>query len=67
LQVVLDEFETPVVPIHAVYAHARLLSAKVRTFVDYLAAAWAGEDFAAVTAARRGSTAGRRRKRRSRS
>lgn len=67
LQVVLDEFETPVVPIHAVYPHARLLSAKVRTFVEYLAAAWAGEDFAAVTAARPGSTGDRPRKRRSRS
>jgi hypothetical protein len=64
---VLDEFETPAVPIHVVYPHARLLSAKVRTFVDYLAAAWAGEDFAAVTAARPGSTGDRPRKRRSRS
>ena len=67
LQVVLDEFETPVVPIHVVYPHARLLSAKVRAFVDYLAAAWAGEDFAAVRGARPGSTGDRRRRRRSRS
>lgn len=67
LQVVLDAFETPVVPIHVVYPHARLLSAKVRAFVDYLAAAWAGEDFAAVRAARPGSTGDRRRRRRSRS
>jgi len=67
LRVVLDAFETPAVPIHAVYPHARLLSAKVRAFVDHLAAAWAGEDFAALIAARRDSTGDRRRRRRSRS
>ena len=33
---VLKEFEGPKRPIHAVYLHRMHLSAKVRTFVDYL-------------------------------
>jgi hypothetical protein len=31
---VLAEFEQPPVPIHVVYPTSRLLSAKVRTFID---------------------------------
>jgi DNA-binding transcriptional LysR family regulator len=34
LKIVLEEFEQPSLPIHIVYPTARLLSAKVRTFVD---------------------------------
>jgi DNA-binding transcriptional LysR family regulator len=34
LRVVLKKFEQPVLPIHVVYPTSRLLSAKVRTFVD---------------------------------
>lgn len=34
LQIVLAEFQQPVLPIHLVYPTSRLLSAKVRTFVD---------------------------------
>ncbi|MGY4400318.1 LysR family transcriptional regulator [Bradyrhizobium sp. USDA 3315] len=34
LQIVLAEFEQPAVPIHVVYPTTRLLSAKVRTFID---------------------------------
>jgi DNA-binding transcriptional LysR family regulator len=34
---VLTAFEPPPVPIHLVYAHARLLSANVRAFVDFAA------------------------------
>jgi DNA-binding transcriptional LysR family regulator len=34
LQVVLAEFERPALPIQLVYPASRLLSAKVRTFVD---------------------------------
>jgi DNA-binding transcriptional LysR family regulator len=34
LRIVLQEFEQPPLPIHIVYPTSRLLSAKVRTFVD---------------------------------
>ena len=34
LQIVLAKFEQPPLPIHIVYPTSRLLSAKVRTFVD---------------------------------
>jgi DNA-binding transcriptional LysR family regulator len=34
LRVVLEKFEQPALPIHIVYPTSRLLSAKVRTFVD---------------------------------
>ncbi len=36
LQLVLQEFAPAPVPIHAVFAHPKLFSAKVRAFVDYL-------------------------------
>ncbi len=36
LQVVLSEFEPPERPIYALYLHRRHLSAKVRTFVEFL-------------------------------
>ena len=34
LRLVLEKFEPPPLPIHIVYPTSRLLSAKVRTFVD---------------------------------
>ncbi len=34
LKIVLAEFEQPALPIHIVYPTSRLLSAKVRTFID---------------------------------
>ena len=34
LQIVLEQFEQPPLPIHIVYPTSRLLSAKVRTFID---------------------------------
>jgi DNA-binding transcriptional LysR family regulator len=34
LQIVLSEFQQPALPIHIVYPTSRLLSAKVRTFID---------------------------------
>jgi DNA-binding transcriptional LysR family regulator len=34
LKIVLQEFEQPVLPIHIVYPTSRLLSAKVRAFID---------------------------------
>ncbi|UFX44787.1 LysR family transcriptional regulator [Bradyrhizobium sp. 41S5] len=37
LRIVLAEFEQPAVPIHVVYPTTRLLSAKVRTFIDLVA------------------------------
>jgi len=37
VQIVLAKFELPPVPIHIVYPTSRLLSAKVRTFIDLVA------------------------------
>ena len=37
LRIVLEKFEPPALPIHAVYPTSRLLSAKVRTFIDLVA------------------------------
>jgi len=37
LRIVLAEFEQPALPIHIVYPTSRLLSAKVRTFIDLVA------------------------------
>jgi DNA-binding transcriptional LysR family regulator len=37
LEVVLREFEPPPLPVNIVYPHARLLSTRVRVFVDWLA------------------------------
>jgi|APLak6261679142_1056127.scaffolds.fasta_scaffold00012_132 DNA-binding transcriptional LysR family regulator len=37
LEVVLDDFEPPPLPIHVLYPSTRLLSAKVRAFVDLIA------------------------------
>lgn len=38
----LPDYEAPVLPVHAVYASRKHLSAKVRAFVDFLAARFAG-------------------------
>ncbi|MDX6807438.1 LysR family transcriptional regulator [Terrihabitans rhizophilus] len=38
---ILEGFERPAVPIHAVYGHRRLLAPRVRAFVDFLVARWA--------------------------
>jgi DNA-binding transcriptional LysR family regulator len=38
LQIVLASFEQPPLPIHIVYPTSRLLSAKVRTFIDLVTA-----------------------------
>lgn len=40
---VLCNYEPEVIHVHAVYPHARHLAAKVRAFVDFLAARYAGE------------------------
>jgi DNA-binding transcriptional LysR family regulator len=38
LRIVLESFEPPTLPIHFVYPSSRLLSARVRTFVELAAA-----------------------------
>lgn len=40
---ILCNFEPELIHVHAVYPHARHLAAKVRAFVDFLAARYAGE------------------------
>jgi DNA-binding transcriptional LysR family regulator len=37
LRFVLEQFEPPALPIHFVYPTSRLLSAKVRSFIDFAA------------------------------
>ena len=46
LKAILRAYELPEIPIHVLYPQARLLSAKVRAFVDFLTEAWRAEDFA---------------------
>jgi len=36
LQVVLSEFEPPLLPVSVVYSHTKLMSTRVRTFVDWI-------------------------------
>jgi DNA-binding transcriptional LysR family regulator len=43
LRTVLDDYAAPALSIRAVYPHSRHLSAKVRTFVDFLAARFGRE------------------------
>ncbi len=43
LRTVLDGYAAPALTIRAVYPHSRHLSAKVRTFVDFLAARFGRE------------------------
>ena len=38
LNPVLEEFEPDPLPIHVIYAHRKYLSAKVRTFIDFIQA-----------------------------
>jgi DNA-binding transcriptional LysR family regulator len=47
LQVVLEDFEPPSLPIHVLYPSTRLLTAKVRAFVDLLIGSrdWRFTDF----------------------
>jgi DNA-binding transcriptional LysR family regulator len=53
LHLVLQEFAPPPVPIHAVFAHPRLVSAKVRAFVDHLKNSFGGLSFVPVVSKRR--------------
>jgi len=36
LSIVLQEFEPPPIPIHVIFAHARLMAPRVRVFVDWM-------------------------------
>lgn len=36
LEIVLQEFEPPAIPIHIVFAHSRLMTPRVRVFVDWM-------------------------------
>lgn len=53
LEPALEDFSAPPLGIHAVYPARRLLAAKVRSFVDYLAAAFAAEPWEPAPAGRR--------------
>ena len=53
LRLLLQEFAPPPAPIHAVFAHPRLVSAKVRAFVDYLKHNFSGLSFVPVEYKRR--------------
>lgn len=52
LRVVLREYEVPPLPINAVLSHTRLLSNKVRTLVDFLAAQLNTRDFSTLSGKR---------------
>lgn len=36
LRLVLEEFETPPIPVHVVYQHAKFISTRIRVFVDWM-------------------------------
>jgi DNA-binding transcriptional LysR family regulator len=48
LRVVLRDYEVPPLPINAVLSHTRLLSNKVRTLLDFLAAQLNSRDFSTL-------------------
>jgi DNA-binding transcriptional LysR family regulator len=48
LRLLLQEFAPAPVPIHAVFAHPKLVSAKVRAFVDHLKRSFDGKSFLPV-------------------
>ncbi len=47
LRRILSKFDAGVLGVHAVYPHTRLLSARVRTFIDHLAVCYANETWEA--------------------
>jgi DNA-binding transcriptional LysR family regulator len=53
LHLLLQEFAPPPVPIHAVFAHPKLVSAKVRAFVDHLKHNFSGLSFVPLEYKRR--------------
>jgi DNA-binding transcriptional LysR family regulator len=48
LEALLTYCERPAAPVHAVFQHSKISSAKIRAFIDYLIAQWPGEVFAAT-------------------
>ena len=42
---VLTGYERPSAPVQALFLPSRLLSPKIRLFIDFLAECWAGRDF----------------------
>jgi DNA-binding transcriptional LysR family regulator len=46
LEALLTSYERPAAPVHAVFQHSKIASAKIRTFIDYLVAQWPNEKFA---------------------
>jgi len=48
LEALLTHYERPAAPVHAVFQHSKVSSAKIRAFIDYLVAEWTGEVFAAT-------------------
>jgi len=49
LEPLLTYCERPAAPVHAVFQHSKVSSAKIRAFIDYLVAEWAGKVSAATT------------------
>jgi DNA-binding transcriptional LysR family regulator len=49
LKVVLREYEVAPLPINAILSHTRLLSAKVRSLLDFLVGELAGRDFTSIS------------------
>jgi DNA-binding transcriptional LysR family regulator len=47
LEALLTHCERPPAPVHAVFQHSKVSSAKIRAFIDYLLAQWPAELFAA--------------------
>jgi DNA-binding transcriptional LysR family regulator len=62
LRLVLQEFAPRPVPIHAVFAHPRLVSAKVRAFVDHLKRGFGGLSFVPVEEKNRRAASARSRR-----
>jgi DNA-binding transcriptional LysR family regulator len=46
LEPLLTHCERPAAPVHAVFQHSKMSSAKIRAFINYLVAQWPGEVFA---------------------
>ena len=59
LQLLLQNFAPNPVPIHAVFAHPKLVSAKVRAFVDHLKQNFSGVSFLPAESRRRGTSRAR--------
>jgi DNA-binding transcriptional LysR family regulator len=43
LKALLTNYQRPAAPVHALFQHSKVSSVKIRAFVDYLVAQWAGE------------------------